>query len=86
MFLRPLWPALTCAAAHIGLVNAGEAHYRVGRDAEFQEGTRTMFRQHHPDAAELYALEHRFPFVWTVFSLLMAGNTASAVLMLLAQA
>jgi len=38
------------------------------------------------DAAELFALEHRFPFAATLFSLFMAGNVGSAVLMLLAQA
>jgi len=38
------------------------------------------------DAAELYALEHRFPFAATLTGVFLAGNVASAVLMLLAQA
>jgi len=38
------------------------------------------------DAAELYALEHRFPFATTLISVFLAGNVASAILMLLAQA
>ena len=38
------------------------------------------------DAAEIFALEHRFPFAATLFSLFMAGNVGSAVLMLIAQA
>ena len=38
------------------------------------------------DAAEMFALEHRFPFAAMLFSLFMAGNVGSAVLMLIAQA
>ena len=38
------------------------------------------------DAAEMFALEHRFPFAATLFSLFMAGNVGSAILMLIAQA
>ena len=38
------------------------------------------------DAAEIFALEHRFPFAATFFSLFMAANVGSAVLMLIAQA
>ena len=38
------------------------------------------------DAAELYALEHRFPFATTLAGVFLAGNVASAILMLLAQA
>jgi hypothetical protein len=38
------------------------------------------------DAAEVYSLEHRFPFAATLISVFMAGNVGSAVLMLLAQA
>ena len=37
------------------------------------------------DAAEIYALEHRFPFA-TLISLFLAGNVGSAVVMLIAQA
>jgi hypothetical protein len=52
-----------------------------------KEGIRAMtklFRS--TDAAEIFALEHRFPFAATLFSLFMAGNVGSAVLMLIAQA
>src|SRR5215207_7537650 len=52
-----------------------------------QEGTTAMtmlFRS--DDAAEIYALEHRFPFATTLISIFMAGNIGSAVLMLIAQA
>jgi hypothetical protein len=38
------------------------------------------------DAAEIYALEHRFPFATALISAFLAGNVGSAVLMLLAQA
>src|SRR3954468_23444914 len=38
------------------------------------------------DAAEIYALEHRFPFATTLISLFLAGNVGSAVVMLIAQA
>jgi hypothetical protein len=38
------------------------------------------------DAAEVYSLEHRFPFAATLIGVFMAGNVGSAVLMLLAQA
>jgi hypothetical protein len=52
-----------------------------------KEGIRAMtklFRS--TDAAEIFALEHRFPFAATLFSLFMAGNVGSAILMLIAQA
>ena len=38
------------------------------------------------DAAEVYSLEHRFPFAATLFSIFLAGNVGSAVVMLFAQA
>ena len=38
------------------------------------------------DAAEIYALEHRFPFATTLISIFLAGNVGSAVMMLIAQA
>ena len=38
------------------------------------------------DAAEIYALEHRFPFATTLLGVFMAGNVGSAILMLIAQA
>ena len=46
----------------------------------------TMFRSRSADAAELFALEHRFPFATTLIAVFLAGNVGSAVLMLLAQA
>jgi hypothetical protein len=42
---------------------------------------------HQPaDAAELYALEHRFPFGCMLISLFVAADIGSAVMMLLTQA
>jgi hypothetical protein len=38
------------------------------------------------DAAEVYSLEHGFPFAATLIGVFIAGNVGSAVLMLLAQA
>jgi len=38
------------------------------------------------DAAEIYALEHHFPFATTLISIFLAGNVGSAVVMLIAQA
>jgi hypothetical protein len=38
------------------------------------------------DAAEIYALEHHFPFATTFIGVFLAGNVGSAVLMLIAQA
>ena len=38
------------------------------------------------DDAEIYVLEHRFPFATTLISVVLAGIVASAILMLLAQA
>ena len=35
------------------------------------------------DAAEIFALEHRFPLAATLIALFLAGNVGSAVLMLL---
>jgi hypothetical protein len=37
------------------------------------------------DAAEIFALEHHFPFVGTLICLFMAGIVGSAILMLAAQ-
>jgi hypothetical protein len=37
------------------------------------------------DAAEIFALEHRFPLGATLLAVFMAGNVGSAVLMLLSQ-
>ena len=45
----------------------------------------TMFRSRSAEAAELFALEHRFPFAATLISLFLTGNVGSAVVMLLAQ-
>jgi hypothetical protein len=60
--------------------------HRVGRDADFEEGNKTMFHQQTADAAELYGLEHHFPIGWALAGLAGAGNIAVTVLMLLAQA
>jgi hypothetical protein len=60
--------------------------HRVGRDADFEEGDKTMFHQQTADAAELYGLEHHFPIGWALAGLAGAGNIAVTVLMLLAQA
>jgi hypothetical protein len=38
------------------------------------------------DAAELFALEYRFPFATTFISLFLVANVGSAVLMLIGQA
>jgi len=37
------------------------------------------------DAAEIFALEHHFPFGTTFIGVFMAGNVGSAILMLIAQ-
>jgi hypothetical protein len=38
------------------------------------------------DAAEIFALEHRFPVAATLLAICVTGNIGSAVLMLLSQA
>jgi hypothetical protein len=38
------------------------------------------------DAAEIFALEHRFPVAATLIGFFLVGNVGSAVLMLLGQA
>jgi hypothetical protein len=59
----------------------------IGREADLVTGDTAMIRFFRSaDAAELYALEHRFPFATTLISVFLAGNVASAILMLLAQA
>ena len=45
----------------------------------------TTFRGRSADAAEIFALEHRFPLATTLFAMFVAGNIGSAVMMLLAQ-
>ena len=47
----------------------------------------TMFRSRTADAAELFALEYRFPFATTFISLFLVANiSCTAVLMLIGQA
>ena len=46
----------------------------------------TIFRSRNADAAEVFALEHRFPTAAMLISVFVIGNVGSAVLMLLAQA
>ena len=38
------------------------------------------------DGGERYLLQHRFPFATTLISMFLAGNVASAIMMLIAQA
>ena len=45
----------------------------------------TTFRSRSADAAEIFALERRFPLAATLFAMFVAGNIGSAVMMLLAQ-
>jgi len=45
----------------------------------------TTFRSRSADAAEIFALEHRFPLAATLFAMFVTGNIGSAVMMLLAQ-
>jgi len=47
--------------------------------------TMTTFRSRSADAAESFALEHRFPLAATLFAMFVTGNIGSAVMMLLAQ-
>ena len=44
----------------------------------------TTFRSRSADAAEIFALEHRFPLAATLFAMFVTGNIGSAVMMLLA--
>ena len=37
------------------------------------------------DDAEIYVLEHRFPFATTLISIFLAGIVVSAIMMLIAQ-
>jgi hypothetical protein len=37
------------------------------------------------DHAEIYVLEHRFPFATTLISIFLAGIVVSAIMMLIAQ-
>jgi hypothetical protein len=45
----------------------------------------TTFPGRSADAAEIFALEHRFPLAATLFAMFVTGNIGSAVMMLLAQ-
>ena len=79
-----------CAGAHIhrnpegAPVTAGFG----GKPIPTKEGmkTMTMFRSGTADAAELFALEYRFPFATTFISLFLVANVGSAILMLIGQA
>jgi hypothetical protein len=75
-----------CASAHPA-ENQRSSLTTDRKGSRSQEGIRAMtklFRS--ADAAEIYALEHRFPFATTLISLFLAGNVGSAVVMLIAQA
>ena len=45
----------------------------------------TLFLRLHSYNPELFALEHRFPISFAGLALLIAGNVASAILMLIGQ-
>ena len=45
----------------------------------------TTFRSRSADAAEIFALEHRFPLAATLLAMFVTGNISSAVMMLLSQ-
>src|SRR5215204_6826219 len=49
-------------------------------------GLKTMTPHRNADAAELFALESRFPFATTFISLFLVANVGSAILMLIGQA
>ena len=75
---------LMCASAQaVGTQGAGAS--QIGREADQKRGYGhdQVFRS--ADAAEIFALEHRFPFATTLISLFLAGNVGSAILMLIAQ-
>jgi hypothetical protein len=73
-----------CASAHPA--EDDRSILSVDRKGSRSEGGTTMtkfFRS--ADAAEVFALEHRFPFAATFIGVFMAGSVGSAILMLIAQ-
>src|SRR5215212_7231317 len=75
----------TCFAhvrQHTAARNPREQSQARSEGKPIERGDRAMtklFRS--TEAAEIFALEHRLPFAATLFSLFMAGNVGSAVLM-----
>ena len=52
-----------------------EESFASGRkDADFEEGNKTMYHQQTAAAAELYGLEHHFPIGWALAGLMGAGT------------
>jgi|SRR3954453_8885996 hypothetical protein len=78
--------SLMCAGTQrLGKLGSSLTPDRKG--SRSKEGIRTMtqlFRS--ADAAEMFSLEHHFPFAGTMISLFMISNVGSAILMLIAQA
>ncbi|MFL5110212.1 MAG: hypothetical protein ACJ8DL_05820 [Microvirga sp.] len=60
-------------------------HSQCGSILGRRDITMTTFRSRSADAAEIFALEHRFPLAATLFAMFVTGNIGSAVMMLLAQ-
>ena len=76
----------SCAPAHISREISGPVSTQTGREAGRKRGIAMTKFSRSADAAEILALEHRFPLVATLIALFLAGNVGSAVLMLLSQA
>ena len=76
----------SCAPAHISREVSGPVSTQTGREAGRKRGMAMTKFSRSADAAEIFALEHRFPLVATLIALFLAGNVGSAVLMLLSQA
>jgi hypothetical protein len=73
-----------CANAH----QTGGSRRKFHNDREgspVKEGTTKMTKLFHSsEAAEIFALEHRFPVATVLMCILMAGSVGSAVLTLVA--
>jgi hypothetical protein len=89
-FLFPLWVRLvrglsSCALPHIGRETTDAPSQRSeGKPITRGDTAMTKFFRS-ADDAEIYVLEHRFPFATTLISIFLAGIVVSAIMMLIAQ-
>src|SRR4051794_30379734 len=79
VFVRALAVDLSpsCAPAHIRQKTRGAVSRQIGREADHRGDTAMTKFFRSADAAEIYSLEHRFPFVPPLISVFMAGNVGS---------
>jgi hypothetical protein len=82
--LRHAATIVECALTHIRREEADARSQRSGGKPDQRGDTKMTKLFHSSEAAEIFALEHRFPVATVLMCILMAGSVGSAVLTLVA--